>query len=128
MVKITVGWGGELKSSEADIVKSFVINAHDLISVFNKLMDGKGGVVWLNNGIRDLWGWHDGESGHDSVWVLFSDLGDEECLHTGSGTTIEGVVDVVTVEAIATFGFLADKTKDGVDTFRYVHLRAQGTG
>ena len=25
MVKITVGWGGELKGSEADIVKSFVI-------------------------------------------------------------------------------------------------------
>ena len=39
MVKITVGWSGELKSSEADIVKSFVINAHDLISVLNKLMD-----------------------------------------------------------------------------------------
>jgi hypothetical protein len=39
MVKITVGWGGELEGSEADIVKSFVINAHDLIGVLNKLMD-----------------------------------------------------------------------------------------
>jgi len=55
MVKITIGWGGELKGSEADIIKSFVINAHNLIGVFDKLMDGKGGVVWLNNGIRDLW-------------------------------------------------------------------------
>jgi hypothetical protein len=39
MVEITVGWGGELEGSETDIVKSFVINTHDFISVFNQLMD-----------------------------------------------------------------------------------------
>ena len=115
MVKITVGWGGELEGSEADIVKGLVINAHDLISVLNKLMDGEGGVVWLNDGIRDLWGRHDGEGGHDSVWVLLSDLGDEEGSHTGSGTTTEGVGDLETLEAIATFGFLSDDIEDGVD-------------
>merc|ERR1711934_936264 len=115
MVKITVGWGGELKGSEADIIKSFVINAHNLIGVLDKLMDREGGVVWLNNGIRDLWGRHDGESGHDSIWVLFSDLGDEEGSHTGSGTTTEGVGDLETLEAIASFGFLSDNIKDGVD-------------
>ena len=74
MVEITVGWGGELEGSEADIIKSFVINAHNLIGVLDELMDREGGVVWLNDGIRHLGGWHDGESGHDSVWVLFSDL------------------------------------------------------
>ena len=115
MVKITVGWGGELKGSEADIVKGFVINAHNLIGVLNKLMDGEGGVVRLDDGIRDLWGRHDGESGHDSIWVLFSDLGDEEGSHTGSGTTTEGVGDLETLEAIASFGFLSDDIEDGVD-------------
>ncbi len=55
MVKITVGWGGELEGSEADIIKSFVINAHNLIGVFDKLMDREGGVVWFNDGIRYLW-------------------------------------------------------------------------
>ena len=39
MVKITISWGGELKGSEADIIKSFVINAHNLIGVFDELMD-----------------------------------------------------------------------------------------
>ena len=115
MVKITVGWGGELEGSEADIIKGLVINAHNLIGVFDELMDREGGVVWLNDGIRDLWGRHDGESGHDSIWVLFSDLGDEEGSHTGSGTTTEGVGDLETLEAIATFGFLSDNIKDGVD-------------
>ena len=55
MVKITIGWGGELEGSEADIIKSFVINAHNLIGVFYELMDGKCGIIWLNNGIRYLW-------------------------------------------------------------------------
>jgi len=39
VVKISIGWSGELESSEADIIKSFVINAHNLIGVFDKLMD-----------------------------------------------------------------------------------------
>jgi len=115
MVKISVSWGGELEGSEADIIKSLVINAHNLIGVFDELMDREGGVVWLNDGIRDRWGWHDGESGHDSVWVLFSDLGDEEGSHTRSGTTSEGVGDLETLEAIATFGLLTDDVEDGVD-------------
>ena len=131
MVKITVGWGGELEGSEADIIKGLVINAHNLIGVFDELMDREGGVVWLNDGIRDLWGRHDGESGHDSIWVLFSDLGDEEGSHTGSGTTTEGVGDLETLEAIATFGFLSDNIKDGVDelsTFGVMTLGPVVTG
>jgi hypothetical protein len=39
VVKITIGWGGELESSEADVIKGLVINAHNLISVFDELMD-----------------------------------------------------------------------------------------
>jgi len=31
MVKITVGWGGELEGSEADIIKGFVIDNLDFI-------------------------------------------------------------------------------------------------
>jgi hypothetical protein len=54
MVKITVSGGGKLKGSEADIVEGFVINNLDLIGIFDQLMDGEGGIVWLNDGIRDL--------------------------------------------------------------------------
>jgi len=117
MVKITVGWGGELEGSEADIVKGFVINAHNLIGVFDKLMDGEGSVVWLNNGIGDLWGWHDGESDHHSVWVFFSDLGDEESSHTGSSSSSKGVSNLETLKAIATFSFFSNDIEDGVDKF-----------
>jgi len=131
MVKITVGGGGELEGSEADIVKSFVINAHNLIGVLNELMDGEGGVVWLNDGIGNLGGRHDGESGHDSIGVFLSDLGDEESTHTGSGTTTEGVGDLETLKAIATLSFLSDNIEDGVNelsTFGVVTLGPVVTG
>jgi hypothetical protein len=117
MVQVTIGWGGELKGTEANVIKSFVINAHNLISVFNKLMDWKSCVVGFNNGVRDLGGWHDWESGHDSVGVLFTDLWDEESSHTGTGTTTEGVGDLETLEAVATFSFLTDNIENWIDKF-----------
>jgi len=40
MVKISVGWGGQFQGSEADIVKSFVIDDHTFVGVFNQLVDG----------------------------------------------------------------------------------------
>ena len=57
VVKITISGGGEFKSSETDIIKSFIINDEDHIGIFDQLMDGKGGIVWFNNGIRDFGGW-----------------------------------------------------------------------
>jgi hypothetical protein len=117
MVKITISGGGELKSSEADIVEGFVIDDHALIGVLNELMDGEGGVVWLNNGIGHLGGWEDGESFHNSVGVFFSDLGDEESSHSRTSTTTERVGDLETLEAIAAFSFLSDNVEDGVDEF-----------
>jgi len=117
MVKITISGGGELEGSEADIIKGLVINAHNLIGVLDKLMDREGGVVGLNDGIRDLGGRHDGEGDHLSIGVLFSDLGDEEGSHTGSSTTTEGVGNLETLKAIATFSFFSDDIEDGVDKF-----------
>jgi len=126
VVKITVGGGGELEGTEADVVKGFVVNAHNLIGVFDELMDREGGVVGLNDGVGDLGGWHDGESGHNSVGVLFTDLGDQEGAHAGTGSTTEGVGDLEALEAIAAFGFLADDVEDGVDELSTFGVMALG--
>merc|ERR1719433_1597507 len=126
MVKITVGWGGELEGSEADIVEGFVVNAHDIVGVLDELMHGEGSVVWLDDGIRHLWGWHNGVGNHLSVWVLFSDLGDKEGSHTGSGTTTERVGDLGSLKAIATFSFLSDNIEDRVNKFSSLGVVALG--
>jgi len=55
VVQVAVGRGGELESSEADVVECLVVNAVGFVSVLNELMDGEGGVVWLDDGVGDLW-------------------------------------------------------------------------
>jgi len=115
VVEVTVGWGGELQGSEANVVQSFVINNHNFICVFDELMDGKGGVVRFDNGVRDLWGWEHGERAHHSVWVFLADLGDEKSSHTGSGSSSEGVGDLESLKAVTSFCFLADNIKNGVN-------------
>ena len=54
MVKISIGWGGELKGSEADVIESLVVNAEGLVRVLDELVDREGSVVGLNDGVRDL--------------------------------------------------------------------------
>jgi len=126
MVKITVGGGGKLQGSEADVVQGFVVNDLDFIGIFDQLMDGKGGIVGFNDGVRDLGGGEDRESFHDSVGVFFSDLGDQESSHTRSGTTSEGVGDLETLEAIAAFSFLSDDVEDGVNEFSTLSVVSLG--
>lgn len=54
MVEVTIGRGGELERSEADIVESLVINAESLIRVLDKLVNGEGSVVRLKNTASQL--------------------------------------------------------------------------
>ena len=44
MVQITVGGGGELEGTEADIVKSFVVHHEGLITVLHQLKERQDGV------------------------------------------------------------------------------------
>lgn len=88
-------------------------------------MDGECGVVWLDDGVGDLWRWHDRESGHHAVRELFADLADEKRTHTGTGTTTEGVGDLETLEAVTALSLAADNVKNLVDelgTFSVVTL------
>lgn len=108
MVQISVSGGGQLQSSETDIIKSFIIDDHGFIGVFNQLMDGKSAVVWFNDSIRYLGGRNDGESFHNSIGIFFSDLGDQESSHSGSGTSSQRVDDLESLKAITSFSFLSD--------------------
>ena len=67
---------------EADVVESFVVDAVGFIGVLHQLVDGEGGVVGLDNGVRHL-GRRDNRVGvHDPVRILLSDLGDKEGSHS----------------------------------------------
>jgi hypothetical protein len=117
MVEVSKSWGGELQSAEADVVKSLVVDAKHFVCVLNKLVDGQGGVVRLNNGVGNLGRRNDGEGAHDAVGVLFADLGDEEGAHTGTSATTERVGQLEALKAVAALGLLAHDIKNGVDEF-----------
>jgi hypothetical protein len=117
VVQVTIGRGSELQGSEADIVQGFVVDDHAFVGVFDQLMDGQSGVVRFHDGVRHLGGGDHGEGFHDSVGIFFSDLGDQEGTHTGTGTTTQGVGDLESLEAVAAFGFLSHDIEDGVDEF-----------
>jgi len=112
MVEVSVGGCCKLEGSEADVIKGFVINANNLISVLNELMNGQCGVVWFNDGVGHLRGWNNGESAHDSVGVLLSDLGNQKGSHAGTSTTSKRVGDLEALKAISTFSLLSADVED----------------
>mmetsp|Transcript_25584 Transcript_25584/g.35718 ORF Transcript_25584/g.35718 Transcript_25584/m.35718 type:complete len:398 (-) Transcript_25584:25-1218(-) len=115
VVKVSVGRGGQLKGAEADIVESFVIKSKALIRVFYELVEGQYSVVRLNNGIRDLRRWEDGEGAHHAIWVFFTDFRNEKSSHTGSSTTTKGVSKLESLQAVAGLSLLTDNVKDRVN-------------
>ena len=115
VVQVTVGGVGELEGFHADIVQGLVVNAEGLIGVLDKLVDGEGGVVRLNNGIGRARRRKDGEGGHHAVRELLTDLGDQQSTHTGTGTTTERVSDLETLEAVAALSLTTDDIEDLVD-------------
>lgn len=85
--------------------------------MLNQLVNGKGGVVGLNNGVGDLRGGNNGEGGHHTVGELLTDLGDQQSTHTGTGTTTKRVGDLETLEAVASFSLTADNVDNVVNQF-----------
>ena len=114
MVQVTVCGGGQLEGPEADVVKGLVIKGEGFVGVLDELMDGKGGVVGLDNGVGNLGGGDNGEGSHDPVGVLLSDLGDQESSHSGSGATTKRVGQLESLEAVTALSFLPHNIEDRV--------------
>lgn len=83
--------------------------------MLNQLVNGEGGVVGLDNGVGDLGGRNNGESGHHTVGEFLTDLGDQEGTHTGTGTTTQGVSDLETLEAVTSLSLTADNIDNVVN-------------
>jgi len=125
VVEVTIGGGGELEGAEADVVEGFVVEAEAFVCVFYELVHTKGSIVGLNDSVADFWRRAYRVSGHDSVGVLLTDLGDEEGAHASASTATKRVGDLKALQAVARLRFLADHVKDGVDelgTFGVVSL------
>ena len=54
VVQVAIAGRIELQGAEADIVQGLVVDTEGLVRVLDQLVDGKSGVIGLDNGIRDL--------------------------------------------------------------------------
>jgi hypothetical protein len=115
LIQLSVVGVGQLEGSEADIVKSLVIDTESGITVLNKLVDRENGVVGLNNGIRDLGRGNNRVGTQHTIGVFFTDLGQQERTKTRTGTTTKGVTELETLKTVGVFGLLADNIKDRLD-------------
>eukprot|EP00760_Papus_ankaliazontas_P025007 PhM_4_TR2455/c1_g1_i1/m.64634 len=126
VVEVAERGRGELERTKADVIQSFVINAHAFVGVLDELVDGERRVVGLDDRVGHLGGGDDGEGEHHAVGVLLAQLGDEERAHAGARAAAEGVRDLEALEAVAGLGLLAADVEDGVDelgALRVVTLR-----
>ena len=80
-----------LSVRKQNVVQGFVVDAECLVGVLDQLVNGKSGVVRFDDGVG-YFGWrYDAEGAVDTVWVLFTDLADEEGSHAWPGASAERV-------------------------------------
>ena len=116
-VQVGVGWSLDIEVSSADIIDGLVIKDNGDIGVLEERVSGEDGVVWLNNGGGDLWGWVDGETELGFLTVVDGKSLEEERSETGSGTSTDGVEDEETLETSALIGKLSDSIEAEIDDF-----------
>ena len=116
-VKVGVGWSLDIEVSSADIINGFVIDHDGNIGVLEEGVSGEDGVVWLNNGGGDLWGWIDGESELGFFTVIDGKSLEEKGSETGTGSSTDGVEDEETLETSALIGKLSDSVEAEINDF-----------
>jgi hypothetical protein len=110
-VEVGVGWSLDIEVSSGDIIDGLVIEHNGDIGMFEEGVGGEDGVVWLNNGGGDLWGWVDGETELGLLTVINGKSLEEEGTKTGTGTTTDSVEDEETLETSALIGELSDSVE-----------------
>jgi len=110
-VQVGVGWSLDIEVAAADIVDGLVVEHDGDIGVLEEGVGGEHGVVWLNDGGGDLWGWVDGESELGLLSVVDGESLEEEGSETGAGTTTNGVEDEEALETSALIGELTDSVE-----------------
>mmetsp|Transcript_30657 Transcript_30657/g.49619 ORF Transcript_30657/g.49619 Transcript_30657/m.49619 type:complete len:232 (-) Transcript_30657:93-788(-) len=115
MIQITVGGGGQLKGTEANIIQGLIVDDHNFVGVFYKLMYRESGIVWLHDGIRHLGRRENGESLHNSVRIFLSDLGNKKRSHAGTSSTTQRMSNLETLQTVAALRFLSYNVQNRID-------------
>merc|ERR1712070_482808 len=116
-VQVGVGWSLDIEVSSADIINGFVIDHDGDIGVLEEGVGGEDGVVWLNNGSGDLWGWVDGETELGFLTVIDGKSLEKEGSKSGTSSSTDGVENEETLKTCALIGKLSDSVEAEINDF-----------
>lgn len=114
-VEVLEVWTFDVEGTTADVVDGLVVDHEGTVGLLQSGVGSQDGVVWLDDGGGDLWGWVDGEFELALLSVVNRETLHEEGTETGTSSTTEGVEDEETLETGAVVGNAADSVKDLVD-------------
>lgn len=114
-VQVGVGWSLDVELSSADVEEGLVVEHDGDVGVLEEGVGGEDGVVWLNDGGGDLWGWVDGETELGLLTVVDGESLEEERSETGTGTSSDGGVDEEALETSAVVSQLSDSVEAEID-------------
>ncbi len=114
-VQVSVGWSLNVEVSSADVISSLVVEHDGDVSVLEERVSRQNGVVWLNDGSRDLRGRIDGEAELGFLSIINGESFEEERSETGAGTSTDGVEDEEALETSALICELSDSVEAEID-------------
>jgi len=116
-VQVGVGGSLDIEIPSADVVNGLVIEHDGNIGVLKEGVSGQDGVVWLNNGSGNLWGWVDGESELGFLSVIDGESLKKEGSESRSCSSSDSVEDQESLESSALIGKLSDSVEAEIDDF-----------
>merc|ERR1711970_52764 len=116
-VQVGVSWTFDVQVTSADVVDGLVVDHEGTVRVLQGGMGGEDGVVGLDDGGGDLWGWVDGKLELGLLAIV-----DRETLHqkggeSGSSSSTERVEDKETLETGTLISQFSNSVEDEVDDF-----------
>jgi len=114
-VQVGVSWSLNVEVATADVVDGLVVDHEGTVGVLQGGVGGEDGVVGLDDGGGDLWGWVNSKFELGFLAVVNGEALHQEGGETGTGTATEGVEDKETLETSALIGQFSDSVQDQVD-------------
>jgi len=116
-VEVGEAWGADSQVLLADIIDSLVVDHERTVGVLEGGVGGQDGVVWLNNGVAELWGGVNAELELRLLSVIGRKTLKQESTETRTCSTTERVEDEEALEASTVICQAPDLVHNRVDLF-----------
>lgn len=108
VIKIPIGGTSELKSSEADAMESFIVNAHDLVRIFNHLAECYDCIVSFKDQVWESWRRQNSVCANKFRIVFFLYLWNHSACHSRACASSQSVGDLETLKWVTLFNFASN--------------------